>query len=80
MDDLCKLTFFDFSTLYKLMDTADELSRKKEFNEVEWAVDHTPRVRVSPFVFHKIFCKCFCFITVLLCLITTGSHSNCKWF
>ncbi|PWA78360.1 class I glutamine amidotransferase-like superfamily protein [Artemisia annua] len=31
---------------FLLMDTADELSRKKEFNEVEWAVDHTPRVLI----------------------------------
>ncbi|KAK1430306.1 hypothetical protein QVD17_12955 [Tagetes erecta] len=32
---------------FLLMDTDDEVSRKEEFNEVEWAVDHTPRVRVS---------------------------------
>ncbi|XP_024960770.1 protein DJ-1 homolog C [Cynara cardunculus var. scolymus] len=29
-----------------LMDTADDLSRKEEFNKVEWAVDHTPRVLI----------------------------------
>ncbi|XP_071736789.1 protein DJ-1 homolog C isoform X2 [Rutidosis leptorrhynchoides] len=29
-----------------LMDADDELSRKKEINEVEWAVDHTPRVLI----------------------------------
>lgn len=44
--------------MYKLMDTVDELSRKEEFNEVEWAVDHTPRVRVSSFLVHKMLCKC----------------------
>nr|XP_043628301.1 protein DJ-1 homolog C isoform X2 [Erigeron canadensis] len=31
---------------YLLMDSADELSRKEEFNEVGWAVDHTPRVLI----------------------------------
>ncbi|KAD4179320.1 hypothetical protein R6Q59_022846 [Mikania micrantha] len=31
---------------FLLMDTADEISRKEEFNEVEWAVDHTPRVLI----------------------------------
>ncbi|CAH1444925.1 unnamed protein product [Lactuca virosa] len=29
-----------------LMDTADEVSRKEEFNEVDWTVDHTPRVLI----------------------------------
>ncbi|KAI3805051.1 hypothetical protein L1987_27061 [Smallanthus sonchifolius] len=31
---------------FLLMDTANEVSRKEEFNEVEWAVDHTPRVLI----------------------------------
>ncbi|KAK9077176.1 hypothetical protein SSX86_005512 [Deinandra increscens subsp. villosa] len=31
---------------FLLMDTADEVSRKEEFNEVEWAVDHTPRILI----------------------------------
>nr|GEW75662.1 protein DJ-1 homolog C [Tanacetum cinerariifolium] len=31
---------------FLLMDTTDELSRTKEFNEVEWAVTHTPRVLI----------------------------------
>ncbi|KAI3708018.1 hypothetical protein L2E82_37012 [Cichorium intybus] len=31
---------------FLLMDTADEVLRKEEFNEVDWAVDHTPRVLI----------------------------------
>ncbi|KAJ0801018.1 putative protein/nucleic acid deglycase DJ-1, class I glutamine amidotransferase [Helianthus annuus] len=31
---------------FLLMDTTDEVSRIEEFNKVEWAVDHTPRVLI----------------------------------
>ncbi|KAL4581192.1 hypothetical protein LXL04_017402 [Taraxacum kok-saghyz] len=31
---------------FLLMDNADEVSRKQEFNEVDWSVDHTPRVLI----------------------------------
>ncbi|XP_076911325.1 protein DJ-1 homolog C-like [Bidens hawaiensis] len=31
---------------FLLMDTVDEVSRMEEFNEVDWAVDHTPHILI----------------------------------